>query len=178
MPYNGPPKSDVVMTDFEFDVPLEDSLFALEVPDGYKTTSIPIDASPATEQDFVASLRRLTDATSGEFPASLDTPGITMAMVKLLKGNESNELMTEGAKIARGLNFVIMLPPGADAHYAGKGQKREGPKSVLFWYKPAETKEYRLIWTDLSTTDVETAPEVPGAIRMIQPAKKPKSEDR
>jgi outer membrane lipoprotein-sorting protein len=175
--YNGPPKSEVVMTDFEFDVPLDESLFSLDVPAGYKTTSIPIDASPATEQDFLASLRRLIDATDGEFPLSLDTPGIAKAMAKLLKNTPSKEQMTEGGKIARGLTFVMILPPNADAHYAGKGLKREGPKSVLFWYKPVESKQYCVIWSDLSTTDAETAPEVPGAIRLVAPTNKPKTGD-
>src|SRR4029077_687423 len=100
-------KTDVVMSDIEFDIPLDESLFAIEPPEGYKVTTIPVDASPPTEQDFVAALRRLTDATGVGFPTSLDTPGIAGAMIKLLKGKDSKELMTEAAALGRGLQFAV-----------------------------------------------------------------------
>ncbi len=96
--YFGPPKTEVVMSDFEFDVPLEGALFALEPPEGYKSTTIPINAAKPTEQDFIESLRRLRGALDGGFPSSLDTPGITLATVKLMKGKDTREMMTLGAK--------------------------------------------------------------------------------
>jgi outer membrane lipoprotein-sorting protein len=174
--YNGPPKMEVVMSDIEFDVPLEVSLFAIEPPAGYKTTTIPIDAAPPTEQDFIASLRRLSDATDGEFPASLDTPGIAGAMVKLLKGKESQELMTEGVALGRGLQFAVSQPADADAHYAGKGVKRTSERAPIFWYKPAGSQKYRVVWSDLTAGESDKAPDVPGAIRLNEDLTKPKGK--
>jgi outer membrane lipoprotein-sorting protein len=184
--YNGPPKMDVVMTDFEFDVPLEPSEFSLEVPEGYHSTSISVDASAPTEPDFIASLRKLSDVSDGEFPPSLDTAGMAASMVKLLKGQKSNEkatdqaadekMMQEAVSLGRGIGFAMMLPLSADAHYAGKGLKRTGPKSPLFWYKPTGSEKYRIVWSDLSGSDADEAPNVPGAIRLIQPVDKAKGE--
>ena len=172
--YNGPPKTEIVMSEFEFDVPLEAALFNLEPPEGYKAITIPIDAAPPTEQDFIAAMRRLTDATDGEFPTGLDTPGVAGAMVKLLKGKDSKELMTEGAGIARGLQFAVSQPADADAHYAGKGVKRNSEKAPIFWYKPAGSQKYRVVWSDLTAGDADKAPDVPGAIRLNADLTKPK----
>jgi hypothetical protein len=169
----GPPKTEVIMSDFEFDVNLEPSLFLLDPPAGYKTTTIPIDAAPPTEQDFIAALRRLTDATDGELPASLDTPGIAGAMVKLLKGKADVELMTEGVAIGRGLQFAVTRPAEADAHYAGKGVKRSSPKAPIFWYKPTGSAKYHVVFSDLSTGEADKAPDVPGAIRLNPDLTKP-----
>jgi outer membrane lipoprotein-sorting protein len=172
----GPPKTEVVMSDFEFDVDLKPSLFSLDPPEGYKTTTIPIDAAPPTEQDFIAALRRLTDATDGEFPTSLDTPGIAGAIIKLLKGKDNKEMMTEGVSIGRGLQFAVTQPPAADAHYAGKGVKRTGPKAPIFWYKPTGSEKYHVVFSDLSTGEADRAPDVPGAIRVNEDLAAPKSK--
>jgi outer membrane lipoprotein-sorting protein len=172
----GPPKTEIVMSDFEFDVNLEPSLFSLDPPEGYKTTTIPIDAAPPTEQDFIAALRRLTDATDGEFPTSLDTPGIAGAMVKLLKGKADMELMTEGVAIGRGLQFAVTQPPDANAHYAGKGVKRSSPKAPIFWYKPTGSQKYHVVDSDLSTGEMDKAPDVPGAIRLNEDLTAPRSK--
>ena len=173
--YNGPPKMEVVMTDFEFDVPLDASLFSLEPPKGYQSKSISINASPPTEQDFIASLRKLSDVADGEFPVSLDTAGMTASVVKLLKDQKPDEkVMAEAVGIGRGMHFAMMLPLSADAHYAGKGLKRTGPKSPLFWYKPTGSEKYRVVWSDLTASDAGEAPNAPGAIRLIQPVEKAK----
>ena len=177
--YNGPPKTDVVMSDFKFDVPLDESLFSLDPPEGYKVTTVPVDVTPPTEAEFVASLRHLAEVSDGAFPPSLDTAGMALSMVKLLKGKDTKEAMTEGVTLGRGLMFAMTLPAEADAHYAGKGVKLDGPKQPIFWYKPLDAAKVRVVWSDLSTSDVETPPSVPGAVRLIEllnqtkPEKKP-----
>jgi outer membrane lipoprotein-sorting protein len=174
--YNGPPKTVVVMSDFEFDVTLEESLFSIDPPADYKSFSVPIDATPPSEDDFITALRRLSEALDGQFPSSLDTPGIAIAFAKLLKNKNTEdmtqEMMTEGVTIGRGLQFVTMLPPAADAHYAGKGIKRDGPKLPILWYKPTGADHFRVVYSDLSASDCDTAPEIPGAIRMVDQFKK------
>jgi len=164
----GPPKTDVVASDFEFDVPLDPSLFAVEPPAGYKAITAEMDVSRPEEKDLVAALERLTEATGGEFPAGFDAAALAMAFVKLAGGKTGDEamkkLMTEGAKIGRGLSFAMTLPAEADARYAGKGVKRGGPKSPIFWYKPTGAAKYRIVWSDLSVSEEEQAPTVDGAV--------------
>ena len=106
------------------------------------------------------------------FLRRIDTPGIARAFAKLLKGKENSEaMMTEGVTIGRGLQFAMLLPVDADAHYAGKGVKRDGPRPAIFWYRQADTNQYRVIYSDLTAEAADKAPEVPGAIRMVDQLK-------
>lgn len=177
----GPPKSEVVFSDFTFDVPLDASLFSVDPPADYKVISLDMDVSPASEEEFIAALGRLCDAVDGEFPASLDMAGFGMALAKVLKSKGTGEeaekaQMTETFKIGRGMNFAVTQPAEANAHYAGKGVKRQGPKAPVFWYKPVGSQNYRLIYNDLSTGAVDAPPEVPGAVPVgQQPTKTPKA---
>ena len=147
----GPPKTEAVMSDFEFDKPLDQSLFSVEPPADYKSFTVPIDTAPPSEEDLIASLRNLTNALDGEFPSALDTPGIARTFAKLLKGKENSEaMMTEGVTIGRGLQFAMLLPVDADAHYAGKGVKRDGPHRADFLVSPGR---YEPIPRDLQRSD-------------------------
>ena len=171
--YNGPPKTEVVMSNFEFGVPLDESLFATAPPEGYKATSIPINATRPTELDFIKAMRQFSDAADGDFPVNLDMPGIAAATAKLLKSTDPKEKMAVGARASRGLSFPSMLPLGSDPYYAGKGHKRQGPKVPVLWYKPNGSQKYRIIWSDLTATDADVAPNVPDAVRMIKIMKNP-----
>ena len=97
-------------------------------------------------------------------------------MVKLLKGKERKELMTEGVVIGRGLQFAMTQPSDADAHYAGKGVKRSSPKAPIFWYKPTGSQKYHVVFSDLSTGEADKAPDVPGAIRLNEDLTAPKGK--
>ena len=39
-------------------------------------------------------------------------------------------------------------------HYAGKGVKLGAADRPIFWYKPAESENYQVIYADLSTKEV------------------------
>jgi len=178
----GPPRTDVVFSDFAFDKPLEASLFSVDPPADYKVISLDLDAAPPTEEEFITALRQLTDALDGEFPASLDVAGFGVALAKVLKskatGEEMNKAqMTEAFKIGKGMNFAVTQPAEAHAHYAGNGVKRQDPKVPVFWYKPAGSQNYRVIFSDLSTDAADAPPEAPGAVPVgQQPAKTPNAQ--
>jgi outer membrane lipoprotein-sorting protein len=178
----GPPKTETMFSDFVFDVPLETSLFSVDPPADYQVISLDLDAAPPTEPEFIAALAVLSEAMDGELPSSLDTAGFGKALAKVLKakatGEETNkEQMTEAFKIGKGMNFAVTQPAEADAHYAGKGVKRQGAKAPIFWYKPAGSRNYRVIFNDLSTGVADAPPEVPGAVPVgQQPAKTPKAK--
>lgn len=177
----GPPKSEVVFSDFTFDAPLDAKLFTVEPPADYKVTSLDLDVAPATEEEFIAALKTISDALDGEFPSGLGAAGIGQAVAKMIKAKEgekdpTKEAMNVAFKLGKGMNFALTLPDEADAHYAGKGVKRTDAKAPIFWYKPREKQKYRVIFNDLSTGDVETAPAVDGAVRIIEQLKKPKEQ--
>jgi outer membrane lipoprotein-sorting protein len=56
--------------------------------------------------------------------------------------------------VHRGLHFADELPPEANAHYAGKGVSLGAADTPIFWYRPKDAKQGRVIYGDLSVKDV------------------------
>ncbi len=63
-------------------------------------------------------------------------------------------------RVQRGLSFATRLPPNADAHYVGKGVSFGAADTPIFWYRPKDSKNYRVIYADLSVRDSDTPPDV------------------
>ena len=63
-------------------------------------------------------------------------------------------------RLQRGLSFATRLPPSADAHYVGKGVSFGAADTPIFWYRPKDSKNYRVIYADLSVRDSDTPPNV------------------
>jgi hypothetical protein len=61
-------------------------------------------------------------------------------------------------RVQRGLSFANHLPPNADAHYVGKGVSFGAADTPIFWYRPKDSKNYRVIYADLSVRDSDTPP--------------------
>lgn len=166
--FSGPPKMTASFTDFEFDVPLDESLFKLEAPKGYAVLTTPIDATPPTETDFIATLREIATSDGGKFPAGLDAASIGLVVAKTLmpKGRDDKEpsneemqkMMMRAMSLGRGLSFATSHPTVKTAHYAGKGATLTGAKKAIFWYKPKDAATWRVIYSDLSAADSTEPP--------------------
>jgi outer membrane lipoprotein-sorting protein len=61
----------IVLSNFQFDVPLDESLFSLTPPEGYKLQELNMDWSGGGEKDVIEVLRRSADMDNGVFPDSL-----------------------------------------------------------------------------------------------------------
>ncbi len=170
------PRTEVSMTDFEINVELKESLFDMAVPEGYKVQAFDVDASESREQDLVKALASCCEISDGEFPDSLDTTGAMQLIAKsaAARAKDQNELsddqfqvlMKQSLVIGRGFQFALTLPESADAHYAGKGVKRDEKNRAIFWYRPQESKSYRVIQADLTVHDSAAAPQIEGAKRI------------
>ncbi|MBN1853180.1 MAG: hypothetical protein JW829_10670 [Pirellulales bacterium] len=170
-----------VMSDFEFDMEMDESLFSIEPPTGYDVLVAPtIDVSLPTEKDLVETLRgygQLIQPASKKdvsaFPDSLDMQLLFKDLVKKYlipkklfqkPSVEQQQAMLEAqAKLQRGILFAQQLPPEADAHYAGKGVLLGTPNTPIFWYRPKESEKYRVIYADLSIHETDTPPNVSNA---------------
>jgi outer membrane lipoprotein-sorting protein len=181
--YTGVPKSEVVMTQFEMNVDLKPELFALDVPKDYKVQSFDIDASKPKEQDFVESLKICTELSGGVFPESLDTQGLMKLMFEKIssaklgsgvKEPDTERLMQQSLTIGRGFQFALSLPASANAHYAGKGVKKDTANRPIFWYLPEGSKRYRVVDASLTTHDADEAPQIEAAVPLFK--KKPAGE--
>jgi len=162
------PRTEVVMTDFEINVALEESMFDLVPPADYKVQTFEVDLSPASEADLIESLRLCGRLSGGEFPDSLGPAGIASFIGKHTKerfktGSEAEmkEVMKEISPIARGFRFALELPESTGAHYAGKGVKQGTAEKPVFWYRPAGSAKFRIIRADLSVGESDVAPQKP-----------------
>ena len=242
------PDMKATMTDFEFNVELDESLFSVEPPPGYTVENQKIDTSPPEENNLIESFRIYSELSGGAFPESLDmqqmmqkvgmmigkksamktirekltsgkrklseeqirkveelmdkflewqinpekkpneeemrkleeemrkSAGLEEGLRELAGGmgnlseeeihkhaqaaatknveDSQKELMQVQIPLQRGLLFVFTLPSEADYHYAGKGVSLGAAEKPIFWYRPKDAKQGRVIYGDLSVKDV------------------------
>ena len=153
----------VICRNVQFDVPMDESLFSMDAPEGYKLQQTALDLMGATEQDFIEGLRvRAEVFGDGLFPESVavedyikEAPAIGKKIGELgLSEKEQGEL---GMKLARHLLFIRFFKGEGKWHYEGRGVKLGDAEKAIFWYRPKDSQTYRVIYGDLSVKDV--APE-------------------
>lgn len=251
------PNAKMTMSDFVFDVKLDESSFSIDPPAGYTVQKMNVDASLPEEKDLIAMFRQYSKLLDGQFPDSLDfqtmmqtvgkmigmKAGIQALREKLDSGKEklseeerrkfeelmrkmtewqfapgkatpseegmrkleeemrrhgdwekimqkltgkgkpnkaelpkttpaemqkmmepaTKKLMEVQIPLQRGLMFATMLPPEADAHYAGKGVKMGAVDTPIFWYRPKDAKKYRVVYADLAVQEADIPPSAPNA---------------
>ena len=140
---------------------IDESMFNLDPPTGYKVVNIQIDLSPLTEKDLTETLR-LCGELYGAFPDTLNLQAIG-EIGKRLPEKDGHKTYGLGLLALRGFGFAVELPPEADAHYAGKGVSRGAADVPIFWYRPKDGKKYRVIYADLSVREAVRPPSVPNA---------------
>jgi len=153
----------VICKNLKFDVPMDESLFSMDVPEGYTLQQVELDLLGSTEQDFIEGLRiRAEVFGDGQFPEGVavedylkQAPAIVKKIEELgLSDEEATEL---GMKLARHLLFIRFFKGQGEWHYAGQGVKLGDAETPIFWYRPEGSETYRVIYGDLRVEDV--APE-------------------
>jgi outer membrane lipoprotein-sorting protein len=76
-----------IMSDFEFNVPMDESLFSIEPPLGYTVENQKIDVSPTEEKNLIETFRLYSELSGGAFPESLDMQQI-MQKVGMMIGKK------------------------------------------------------------------------------------------
>jgi len=168
------PNIELTISDFEFNVDMDESLFSVEPPAGYEVGSFfistpTIDGSKTKEQDLIETFREYSRLSGGPFPALLNAEAITgiiymeFTQDRMQEPGAEQELAQTQAKLQPGLMFSVLLPKEADSHYAGKGVSLGAADTPIFWYRPKDAKQYRVIYADLSVRDAATPPVMPVA---------------
>ena len=159
----------MVMSDIQFDVSLDPSLFSTAMPEGYTAQSMQQDESTAAQRDLVELLRFWSETTGGHFPSALDrtlfkevdqilrAKGVRPDKSKGLADPAVKAFLGATLKAERAHNFVQALPKEADWHYAGKDAVFGDAAKPIFWYRPSGSATYRVIYADLSIRDVAPA---------------------
>jgi outer membrane lipoprotein-sorting protein len=151
-----------VYTDFQFDAEMDESLFSIEVPEGYSTLpKATLSLTGSTEQDLVETLRVWTEVIrEGVFPKDFSTQEYmndVPKMRKLASKHSQEQNLEYGLKMARGFVFFKLLKAENDWHYVGENVKLGDAESAVCWYRPTGSETCRVIYGDLSVKDV--APE-------------------
>ena len=156
------PGMNVVMTDFQFDVDLDDSLFSLTPPTGYTRIEVQADVSEVTEQDLIEYLRAWSSWTKdGTFPPTFNPMEMQKVSMEMEQQGKFGDGQTteqqrdrDAMKMYRGIMFLTQLPADSNWRYAGEDVKFGDADTPIFWYRPEDSETYRVIYGDLSVKDV------------------------
>ena len=154
----------MVMSDFEFDRELDESLFSLTPPKGYTVTPrLEIETSDPSEKDLLMLLRVWAMVNQDVFPDRLDAAAFGKAASKAdwrrigirlgMKSQEESAALSQ----AIGRAFALLYTWGHEWSYVGKGVRLGEKDKPVFWYRAKTSKTYCVIYGDLSVKDV--APE-------------------
>jgi hypothetical protein len=153
-----------IFKNFEFDVPVDESLVSMEPPDGYTLSDKQFDMNNFTEQDFITLLRLWVEhAFGGNFPQSLSASELVNQAnaigEKIDQLNISDDQKKQlGLIMGRGMMFFGQFgSTNTTWHYAGAGVKLGDGSKPIFWYHPQGSQTWRVIYGDLTVKDV--APE-------------------
>jgi hypothetical protein len=161
--------------DIRYDVPLDDSLFRTDAPEGYTVEVKPRDR--ITEKEMIEYVAIVADANGKMFPDELNGPCIVDVINRPLskprKDYTPPERRLHDADQHYALRFGNGLAPIAvffhedpdsvvkgSFRYLGKGVKLGDKDRIVCWYKLKNAKDprtYRVVYGDLSVKDV--APE-------------------
>ena len=147
----------VVFMNFQFNVPVDESLVSMDVPDGYTEQKKVFDMGTSTEQDLVECLRIWAELLlDGKFPEAIGMEELMNQLpqieARLAESVVSAEEGTQkGMTLAKGMLFIMGLK---NQHYAGNGVKLGEADKAIFWYQSERAGTYRVIYGDLSVKEV------------------------
>ncbi|UCD52838.1 MAG: hypothetical protein JSW27_09400 [Phycisphaerales bacterium] len=154
----------VICKNMEFDVPVEEAWFSMEVPEGFtlqqETT---LDLEAGTEEAFIEGLRLLAERfNDGRFPEGVSVEDYLKQVPGVAKQIEGMDLPDEekvamGQTIQNFLLFTRFFKGEGEWIYQGQGVMLGDTETPIFWYRPKESETYRVIYGDLHVGDV--APE-------------------
>jgi len=153
-------RSQTIIKNIEFDVPVDESLVSMDIPDGYTLHEKELDYTDFDEQDFIVVLQYWAEhVLGGNFPDSVSAEDILkMAPVlrqKIYQLNISDEEKMQ-LRVAMGRGFVFFRQlefSRTDWHYVGKGVELGDANTAVFLYRPKGSDTYRVIYGDLHVED-------------------------
>ena len=168
--------SSFLTHDIRLDVPLDDSLFSLEAPEGYEvSTRAPVVPEEADVTEFLGVLARYFD---GEFPASAlrfnqgpeyeRFERIERNVLQKQPATEAETAMVEAMHRwwSEGLPgpgplhvFIQQRAEAGTWKYLGGGVKLGEADRIVCWYRPKGSRVYHVVHGDLSVKEV-----APGAL--------------
>lgn len=158
----------IIMSEFEFDVDFDESLFSTTAPEGYTVEKVDekVEKGKVTEADLIEGLRAVAVFLDGQFPPGIGLSNLQKTLRQYIAQNNLSEQEVEKrltpvsekwtkahwyTQRLRGELKVLNLS------YVGEGVKLGDAKTPVIWWQPQGSETYRVIYADLSVKDV--APE-------------------
>jgi outer membrane lipoprotein-sorting protein len=149
-----------IFKNIEFDVFVTEDEMSMDVPEGYTLSKQPMDLGEPTEEDLIFMLDVMAnDLADGVFPDQLDVQTL-MALLPKLEEAQSQMALSEEAKAQGGMHyarcmmFLSLNMQKRDFHYAGQGVAFGDSNTAIVWYRPDDSKTYRVIYGDLHVEEV------------------------
>ena len=162
--------TEAVLSDFDWDADLDESLFALTPPPGY--VLIEHDVEAPTEKDLIEALRLVAKLSNDVFPGTFDRTSSGRAVheylrergllgqakiggVEALRIEELGPLLAPAVQVRdRGLSFVQwIIDEGGEWHYHGKDIKLGDEDKPVCWWRELSSTTYRVVCGDLSVKE-------------------------
>ncbi len=157
----------MVMTNFRIDpADLDDSMFSTTPPEDYTpiaSKAVAYDVSDPEEKDLIEYLHAIVKMKKDQrFPATvnpmelltLEKEGMLVEDEPASPEEEQKEIQAFTQVCQKTVMFVMKMKPENDWHYAGKGVEYGDSQTPIAWWKPEGSETYRVIWGDLSATNV------------------------
>lgn len=168
----------VICKNMQFDVPVEDAWFSMDVPEGYKVhQESTLDLQAGTEEAFIKGLRLLAERfNGGQFPDGVavedylnQAPDVARQLQEMDLSSE--EQIALGQTIQNYLLFTRFFQGEGEWTYQGQGVTLGDAQTPIFWYRPKDSETYRVIYGDLRVEDVapENLPEALPPFGIVEP---------
>jgi hypothetical protein len=150
----------VICKNVQFDLPMSEELFSMEVPEGYELQEVELVLLGATEEDFIEGLRILAETfNDGQFPDDVSLEAHVKRAGEMVEKFETLDLSEEeetelGGKLQKHVLFIRFFQGEGKWYYRGKGVKLGEAEVPIFWYRPKHSDTYRVIYGDLHVEDV------------------------
>ncbi|MHC4571786.1 MAG: hypothetical protein ACYS0C_06900 [Planctomycetota bacterium] len=151
-----------VMHDFVWNADLDESLFSLELPEGYTLEEEQFDVTDRGENGLIGALAFWTEMSDGMFPSAINDLGDSdkvrpMLVDKFDKDGDPEEEFEQAYhamhEVLKGLMFAQQCKVEGTWRYAGDGVRLGDADVPICWWKPEDSDSYRVIYGDLSIGD-------------------------
>jgi hypothetical protein len=174
------PAMKITITDFVINPPLDDRLFALDIPPDYKVVEQKLDLADLNERDFVTGIGELAKWNGGRFP---DQPTLTPEMLKNAReratpsGGTTRPTTQEAMEFGQGFGRMILFmarlqQDGGKFEYFGGGVTVGDKARPIAWWQPKDATAYRVLYGDLHVEDAE-----PGKLPTTRPGSRHREAD-
>lgn len=160
-------ETKIAMTNFNWDVELDKSLFNTVPPADYAVEERSIDDSETGEKDLIAALKFWTEMSDGFFPANINDLGDSNTVKpKLIKRFKKEENWRQGFDqaydmmhiILKGLYFAQERKAEGNWEYTGGGVRFGNSDAVVCKWKQESSNDYKVIYGNLGIAESNEVP--------------------